>query len=79
MPSSPAPGRRCAAFSKGRRTPTLVGGPGRISDRRVDLWAADLLPTISRPAGSGENVTEMNCAVAHVTLSQGLAQVEIFC
>jgi uncharacterized protein involved in outer membrane biogenesis len=57
---------------------TLIGGPGRISDRRVDLWAADLLPTMLSPRWLRENVTEMNCAVAHVTLSQGLAQVEDF-
>jgi hypothetical protein len=57
---------------------TLIGGPGRISDRRVDLWAADLLPTMLSPRWQRENVTEMNCAVAHVTLSQGLAQVEDF-
>jgi uncharacterized protein involved in outer membrane biogenesis len=57
---------------------TLIGGPGRISDRRVDLWAADLLPTMLSPRWQRENVTEMNCAVAHVTLSQGVAQVEDF-
>jgi uncharacterized protein involved in outer membrane biogenesis len=57
---------------------TLIGGPGRISDRRVDLWAADLLPTMLSPRWQRENVTEMNCAVAHLTLSQGLAQVEDF-
>jgi uncharacterized protein involved in outer membrane biogenesis len=57
---------------------TLIGGPGRISDRRVDLWAADLLPTMLSPRWQRENVTEMNCAVAHVTLSQGRAQVEDF-
>lgn len=57
---------------------TLIGGPGRISDRRVDLWAADLLPTMLSPRWQRENVTEMNCAVAHVTLNQGLAQVEDF-
>ncbi|RPJ75706.1 MAG: AsmA family protein, partial [Desulfobacteraceae bacterium] len=57
---------------------TLIGGPGRISDRRVDLWAADLLPTMLSPRWQRENVTEMNCAVAHVTLSRGLAQVEDF-
>jgi uncharacterized protein involved in outer membrane biogenesis len=57
---------------------TLIGGPGRISDRRVDLWAADLLPTMLSPRWQRENVTEMNCAVAHVTLNQGLAQDEDF-
>jgi hypothetical protein len=55
---------------------TLIGGPGRISDRRLDLWAADLLPTMLSPRWQRENITEMNCAVAHVKLHQGMAEVE---
>jgi uncharacterized protein involved in outer membrane biogenesis len=57
---------------------TLIGGPGRISDRRVDLWAADLLPTMLSPRWQRDNVTDMNCAVAHIKVSQGLAHVEDF-
>ncbi len=55
---------------------TLIGGPGRISDRRLDLWAADLLPTMLSPRWQRENITEMNCAVAHVKLHQGMMEVE---
>ncbi len=68
--------RGLLADAEGRMT--LIGGPGRISDRRVDLWAADLLPTMLSPRWQRDNVTEMNCAVAHIKLSQGLAQVEDF-
>ncbi len=68
--------RSFLADAEGRLT--LIGGPGRISDRRVDLWAADLLPTMLSPRWQRENVTEMNCAVARIKLSRGLAQVEDF-
>ena len=55
---------------------TVIGGPSRISGRRLDLWAADLIPTMLSPRWQRENVTEMNCFVAHIGLKQGLATVE---
>jgi uncharacterized protein involved in outer membrane biogenesis len=55
---------------------TLIGGPGRISGRRLELWAADLIPTMLSPRWQRQNVTEMNCFVAHIGLKQGLATVE---
>ena len=55
---------------------TVIGGPGRISGRRLELWAADLIPTMLSPRWQRQNVTEMNCFVAHIGLKQGLATVE---
>ncbi|MFY9943837.1 MAG: AsmA-like C-terminal region-containing protein, partial [Desulfobacterales bacterium] len=57
---------------------TLITGDGRISGRGLDLWAADLIPTMLSPRWQRENVTEMNCAVAHIELKQGLAELEDF-
>ncbi|MCU0557915.1 MAG: AsmA family protein, partial [Desulfobacterales bacterium] len=57
---------------------TLIAGEGRISGRGLDLWAADLIPTMLSPRWQRENVTEMNCAVAHIELKQGLAELADF-
>jgi hypothetical protein len=55
-----------------------MAGEGRISGRGLDLWAADLIPTMLSPRWQRENVTEMNCAVAHIELKEGLAELEDF-
>jgi uncharacterized protein involved in outer membrane biogenesis len=55
---------------------TVIGGPGKISGRRIDLWAADLIPTMLSPKWQREDVTEMNCLVAHIELKEGLAEIE---
>jgi uncharacterized protein involved in outer membrane biogenesis len=55
---------------------TIIGGPGRISGRRIDLWAADLIPTMLSPKWQREAVTEMNCFVAHIELQEGQAEIE---
>jgi uncharacterized protein involved in outer membrane biogenesis len=55
---------------------TVIGGPSRISGRRLDLWAADLIPTMLSPRWQRENVTEMNCIAAKIELKQGLAKLE---
>ncbi|MGD8541145.1 MAG: AsmA family protein [Desulfobacteraceae bacterium] len=57
---------------------TLIAGEGRITGRGLDLWAADLVPTMLSPRWQRENVTEMNCTVAHVELKSGLAELEDF-
>ena len=54
----------------------IIGGPGRISGRRIDLWAADLIPTMLSSQWQRENVTETNCLVAHVSLGEGRAVIE---
>jgi hypothetical protein len=55
---------------------TVIAGPGKITGRRIDLWAADLLPTMLSPRWQREDVTEMNCMVAHIELKEGLAEIE---
>ena len=55
---------------------TIIAGPGKITGRRLDLWAADLLPTLLSPRWQRQPVTEMNCMVAHVELKEGLARIE---
>jgi AsmA family protein len=66
--------RRLLGNADGRVT--VIGGPGRISGRSLELWAADLIPTMLSPRWQRQNMTEMNCFVAHIGLKQGLATVE---
>ena len=55
---------------------TLIGGPGQIAGRRIDLWAADLIPTMLSTSWQRDDVTETNCMVAHIELKEGLAEIE---
>jgi len=55
---------------------TIIGGPGRMKSRRIDLWAADLIPTMLSTRWQRENVTETNCLVAHIELGEGRAKIE---
>ena len=55
---------------------TIIGGPGEISGRKIDLWAADLIPTMLSPSWQREDVTEMNCLVAHIEVKEGQAEIE---
>ncbi|MGD9172569.1 MAG: AsmA-like C-terminal region-containing protein, partial [Desulfobacterales bacterium] len=55
---------------------SVIGGPGRISSRMVDLWAADLITTMLSPSWQRESVTEINCFVTHIDLNDGLAEVD---
>jgi uncharacterized protein involved in outer membrane biogenesis len=55
---------------------TVIAGPGKISSRRIDLWASDLIPTMLSPRWQREDVTEMNCMVAHIELKEGVAEFE---
>ena len=54
----------------------VVGGPGKISSRMVDLWAADLITTMLSPRWQTQPVTELNCFVTHIDLKEGLAEVD---
>ena len=60
--------------AKGRIT--VIGGPGQIASRSVDLWAADLIPTMLSTSWQREDVTETNCMVAHFELKEGVAELE---
>ncbi|MBW2705394.1 MAG: AsmA family protein [Deltaproteobacteria bacterium] len=55
---------------------TIIGGPGQITGRRIDLWAADLIPTMLSSRWQREDVAEMNCMVAHIELKEGFAEIE---
>ena len=55
---------------------TIIGGPGQITGRRIDLWAADLIPTMLSTSWQRDDVTETNCLVAHIELKEGLAEIE---
>ncbi len=55
---------------------TIIGGPGRITGRRLDLWAADLIPTLLSPRWQRQSSTELNCMVAHVGVEKGQATIE---
>ena len=55
---------------------TIIGGPGQITGRRIDLWAADLIPTMLSTNWQRDDVTETNCMVAHIELKEGLAEIE---
>jgi uncharacterized protein involved in outer membrane biogenesis len=55
---------------------TIIGGPGQIEGRRIDLWAADLIPTMLSTSWQRDDVTETNCMVAHIELKEGLAEIE---
>jgi len=55
---------------------TIIGGPGQITGRRIDLWAADLIPTMLSPRWQRDDVTETNCLVSHIELKEGQAEIE---
>jgi uncharacterized protein involved in outer membrane biogenesis len=55
---------------------TIISGPGKITGRRLDLWASDLIPTLLSPRWQRQPVTDMNCMVAHIELKDGLARIE---
>ena len=55
---------------------TIIGGPGQITGGRIDLWAADLIPTMLSTSWQRDDVTETNCMVAHIELKEGQAEIE---
>jgi uncharacterized protein involved in outer membrane biogenesis len=54
----------------------VVGGPGKITGRMLDLWAADLFTTMLSPRWQRQAVTEMNCLAMHIELKEGLAEID---
>jgi uncharacterized protein involved in outer membrane biogenesis len=55
---------------------TIIGGPGQITGGHIDLWAADLIPTMLSTSWQRDDVTETNCLVAHIELKEGQAEIE---
>jgi uncharacterized protein involved in outer membrane biogenesis len=55
---------------------SIIGGPGRITGRNIDLWAADLIPAMLSARWQREDVSDTNCFVAHIELKEGQAEIE---
>jgi hypothetical protein len=55
---------------------TLIGGPGRLRERRIELWATDLIPTLLSPRWRSEEAAELNCMVAHIKVADGAATID---
>lgn len=51
----------------------IVGKEGRFGSRRLDLWGSDLIRTMFSRRWRQEDVTELNCVVAHIGIAQGIA------
>ena len=56
----------------------VIGGPGKISGKKLDLWAADLVATMFSPKWEAQKMTDMNCIVAHIKLQEGCAEIGDF-
>lgn len=54
---------------------TVIGGSGKIKNRKIDLWAADLIPTMLSPRWQRQDAFDVNCTVAHIELKEGFAKV----
>lgn len=52
----------------------IVSGPGRITDRLLDLWAADMISTMFKEGWRREQITKLNCMVGRFDLVEGLAK-----
>lgn len=51
----------------------IVGQEGRFGSRRLDLWGSDLVTTMLSREWRREDVTDLNCMVARVTIEDGVA------
>ena len=54
----------------------IVGRQGRFGSRRLDLWGSDLMTTMLSREWRQEDVTNLNCMVARVTIEDGLARID---
>ncbi|MDJ0888604.1 MAG: AsmA family protein [Desulfobacterales bacterium] len=55
---------------------TIIGGPGQLQERRIDLWAADLTTTLLSPKWQKQETTEVICMVARVSVVDGMATID---
>ena len=51
----------------------IVGQEGRFGSRRLDLWGSDLLTTMLSRNWRSEDVTDINCLVARISIQDGIA------
>ena len=51
----------------------IVGQEGRFGSRRLDLWGSGLVSTMLSREWRSEDVTDINCMVARVSIKDGMA------
>jgi uncharacterized protein involved in outer membrane biogenesis len=51
----------------------IVGQKGRFGSRRLDLWGSDLVTTMLSREWRSEDVTDLNCMVARISIEDGIA------
>ena len=54
----------------------LVGGPGELGSRDLDLWAASLVRTMLSEEWKKQDVTRLNCVVARIDVQDGVARTD---
>ncbi len=54
----------------------LVGGPGELGSRDLDLWAASLVRTMLSKEWKAQDVTRLNCVVARIDVQDGVARTD---
>ncbi len=54
----------------------IVGRDGRFGSRRLDLWGSALVTTMLSSQWRREDVTDLNCLVARVSIENGTANVD---
>jgi hypothetical protein len=51
----------------------IVGQQGRFGSRRLDLWGSDLVTTMLSREWRRDDVTDLNCLVARISIEDGMA------
>jgi hypothetical protein len=51
----------------------IVGQEGRFGSRRLDLWGSDLVTTMLSREWRRDDVTDLNCLVARISIEDGIA------
>ncbi len=55
---------------------SVLGGPGRISNRGLQLWTADLFVTMLSGSWMRQPMEEINCVVGHIDVAGGVAKTD---
>ena len=54
----------------------IIGREGRFGSRWLELWGSALITTMLSPRWHREDVTNLNCIVAHVDIEDGIANLD---
>jgi uncharacterized protein involved in outer membrane biogenesis len=54
----------------------VTGGPGRISNRGLQLWTSDLFVTMLSGRWLRQPVEDINCIVGHIDVADGVAKTD---